>query len=138
MAYALRRNRTATATTGGDTVAGSGWSGRRRGASRTGGAAGGLMLTLSRLVRFVVGVIVLIIVAAIVLRLLGANPANTVVRHIHDWAHTLVGPFDTLFAIHKPKLAITVNWGLAALAWSVVGGMVASLLARMGAGAAAR
>jgi hypothetical protein len=136
MAYALRRNRRATAT--GSTVAGPGWRPRRGGASRSGGAAGGLLLTLARVVRFAVGVIVAIIVAAIVLRLLGANPANAVVRHIHNWGHTLVGPFNTLFSIHKPKLAITVNWGVAALVWCVVGGIVASLLTRMGAGATAR
>jgi hypothetical protein len=36
-----------------------------------------------------------------------------------------------LFKIHNAKLAIAVNWGLAALVYLIVGHFIASLLARM-------
>ena len=90
-----------------------------------------MALTLARLVRTLAGLIALVIVAAIVLFVLGANGGNDIVRAIHDAGAWLVGPFKNLFSIHKPKVAMAVNWGLAALAYLVVGHLIASLLARM-------
>jgi hypothetical protein len=71
-----------------------------------------------------------IIVAAIVLRVLDANTSNAIVSHIHDAANWLVGPFHHLFSIKNPKVSIAVNWGLAALVYLVVGGLIARLIAR--------
>ena len=90
-----------------------------------------MALALARLVRTVAGLIALLIVVAIVLFLVGANPANAVVRDIHDAAAWFVGPFKNLFSIHSAKLAMVVNWGLAAVVYVVVGGFIASLLARL-------
>jgi len=90
-----------------------------------------MALTLARLVRTLAGLIALVIVAAIVLFVLGANAGNDIVRAIHDAGAWLVGPFKNLFSIRKPKVAMAVNWGLAALAYLVVGHLIASLLARM-------
>ena len=89
---------------------------------------------LARLVRLVVGVVVLVIVVGGVLFLLSANPSNAIVSDIHDAASTLVGPFKNLFSISgHPKLTLVVNWGLAAIVYLIVGGFIASLIARMGA-----
>jgi hypothetical protein len=88
--------------------------------------------TLARLVRTLVSLIALVIVAAIVLFLVGANPSNGIVSAVHDVAAWLVGPFKNLFSIHNAKLAMVVNWGLAALVYLVVGHFIATLLARMG------
>jgi uncharacterized membrane protein YczE len=90
-----------------------------------------MALGLARLVRTLAGLIALLIVAAIVLFLLGANPSNGIVSAIHDAAAWLVGPFKNLFKIHNAKLAVAVNWGIAALVYVIVGGFIASLLARM-------
>ena len=90
-----------------------------------------MALALARLVRSIAGLIALLIVVAIVLFLVGANPANAVVRDIHDAAAWFVGPFKNLFSIHNAKLAMVINWGLAALVYVIVGGLIASLLARM-------
>ena len=90
-----------------------------------------MALALARLVRTIAGLIALLIVVAIVLFLVGANPANAVVKDIHAAAAWFVGPFKNLFSIHNAKLAMVVNWGLAALVYVVVGGLIASLLARM-------
>ena len=90
-----------------------------------------MTLGLARLVRTLAGLVALVIVAAIVLFVLGANQGNGVVSAIHDAGAWLVGPFKNLFAIHKPKVAMAVNWGLAALVYLIVGHLIASLLARM-------
>ena len=90
-----------------------------------------MALGLARIVRSLAGIMALIIVVAIVLFLVGANPSNQIVSAIHDAGAWLAGPFKNLFSIHNAKLAMAVNWGLAALAYLIVGHIIASLLARM-------
>ncbi len=102
-------------------------------AGRSRWAIGSLLLALSRLVRLAVGVVVAIIVVAIVLRLLSANPGNSVVRDFHDAGRALVGPFRNVFSLHNPKAALAVNWGIAAVVYLIVGSFIARLIARMAA-----
>jgi hypothetical protein len=90
-----------------------------------------MALTLARLVRTLAGLVALVIVVAIVLFIVGANSSNAIVSDIHDAGAWLVGPFKNLFSIHNAKVAMAVNWGLAALVYLVVGHFIASLLARM-------
>lgn len=85
------------------------------------------MLMIARLVRLVFSVIVAVIVIAIAMRLLNANPGNQVVRDVHNAANDFVGPFRNLFTIHNPKLAITVNWGIAAILISMIGELLTRL-----------
>ena len=90
-----------------------------------------MALGLARIVRSLASIIALVIVVAIVLFVVGANPSNGIVSAIHDAGAWLVGPFKNLFNIHNAKLAMAVNWGLAALVYLIVGHLIASLLARM-------
>ena len=99
-------------------------------AARGAWAVGSVMLAIARLVRLIVALAVLVIVAAIVLRLVSANPGNTIVKDLHHAGKVLVGPYKNVFTIKNPKAAIAVNWGLAALVWLIVGGLIASLIAR--------
>src|SRR5436305_885210 len=122
MAHALRRP---YRTRGG------GASRSRMAAARGASAMGSLLLALARVVRLAAWIVALVIVAAIVLRIAGANPANVIVRDIHDIGKTLVGPFHNVFSIKNPKVSIAANWGLAAVVWLVVGSVIASLLARI-------
>jgi hypothetical protein len=94
--------------------------------------AGNALVLLARLVRFVTGVLVTIIVAAILLKVLGANQGNSIVSSVTDLGRSLVGPFDGIFHLKDAKVEIAVNWGLAAFAYLVVGSFLASLLARAG------
>ena len=88
---------------------------------------------LARLVRAVAAVVVLVIVVGGVLFLLSANPSNAIVRDIHDAANWLVGPFRNLFSIGgHPKVTLVVNWGIAAIVYLVLGGLIAGLIARTG------
>jgi hypothetical protein len=59
----------------------------------------------ARLVQFVASVVVLIIVAGILLVVLKANPANSIVSEVHDWAHSLAGPFNGMFSFHSANPA---------------------------------
>lgn len=99
-------------------------------AARGAWAVGSALLALARLVRLVVGIVVAVIVVAIVLRLLSANPANSIVKDIHDVAKALVGPFKNVFSIKNAKASLAVNWGLAAVVYMIVGGLIAGLIAR--------
>jgi hypothetical protein len=102
----------------------------RRGAPRAGGSARAASL-LARVVHVLVSIIVVVIVAGILLALLKANPTNSVVSEVHDWARTLVGPFDGMFSFHNANVAIAVNWGIAAVFYLFVGGLIARLIGRI-------
>jgi hypothetical protein len=117
--------------------------GKRAGGRRTGrdtgvtatarrGVGGGFFLA-ARLVMLAVSIVVAIIVVAILLQVLDANSSNTIVKNIHDAGKTLVGPFKDLFTIKNAKVAIAVNWGLAALVYLIVGSIIARILRRIGA-----
>jgi hypothetical protein len=87
-------------------------------------------MVLARAIRTITAVAVGIIVLAVVLRLLGANQSNTIVSDIHDAGAWLVGPFANVFSVSGPKLHMALNWGLAAVVYAVVGGLLAHLAAR--------
>jgi hypothetical protein len=101
---------------------------RRGGAVAHSRGSGAVLGTLARVVRLIVGIVVLIIVAGIVLVLLKANPTNTVVSDVHDAARWLAGPFDGIFSFHKARVTLAANWGLAAAVYMIVGGLIARLL----------
>ena len=85
---------------------------------------------LARIIQLVVSVVVLIIIAGILLVVLKANPSNSIVTDVHGWARSLAGPFDGIFSFHKARVAIAVNWGIAAVVYLFVGGLIARLLGR--------
>jgi hypothetical protein len=87
-------------------------------------------MALARVIRFITGIVVAIIVVAVILRLVDANPANAVVSDIHDAGAWLVGPFANVFSVSGAKLHMALNWGLAAVVYAVVGGLLARLVAR--------
>jgi hypothetical protein len=92
------------------------------------------MIAIARLVRTVAMVVAAILVVGIILRLVGANSANSIVSDIHDAGNWLAGPFRNIFTVKNAKEAIALNWGLAAVVYLIVGHLLASLLARAGAG----
>jgi hypothetical protein len=68
-----------------------------------------------------------------VLRDVDANSANTIVKGIHEGANFFAGAFTGLirFSGH-PKRAITVDWGIALLAYLIVGSIVSRAIAGVG------
>jgi hypothetical protein len=83
---------------------------------------------LARIVQLAVSIVVAIIVAGILLVVLKANPANSIVSEIHSWARWLAGPFDGMFSLHSVNTAIAVNWGIAAVVYLFVGVVIVRLL----------
>ena len=85
---------------------------------------------LARVVQLVVSIVVAIIVAGILLVVLKANPTNSIVSEVHDWAHSLAGPFNGMFSFHSANTALAVNWGIAGVVYLIVGGLIARLIGR--------
>jgi len=88
--------------------------------------------TVARLVRLAAGIVAAIIVAGILLVVLNANPSNDIVSAIDDVARALAGPFDGMFTLNSADATIAVNWGIAAVAYLIVGALVAWLIALIG------
>jgi hypothetical protein len=128
MALALRRP---YRTDGGRSRTDGGPSRTRVAAARGAATVGSGMLLIARLVRLITSLVALVIIVAIVLKVVGANAGNVIVKDIHDVAKTLVGPFHNVFSIKNPKTSIAANWGLAAVVWLIVGSVIASLIARI-------
>jgi hypothetical protein len=104
-------------------------------AGATAGAIGAGVLALARLVMAVASLIALLIALAIVLRDVDANASNTIVKGIHEGANFFAGSFTGLIAFSgHPKRAITVDWGIALLAYLLVGSIISRLIAGIGRG----
>jgi len=88
--------------------------------------------TLARVVRLAAGIVAAIIVGGILLVVLNANQTNDVVSAIHDAARALVGPFDGMFTLDSPDATLALNWGIAALVYLVIGGLIARVVALIG------
>jgi hypothetical protein len=86
--------------------------------------------TLARAVRLATGVVVALILAGILVHVLGANTSNAIVSFFDDTARWLTQPFHGIFSPDGRDLRIAVNWGLAAVVYAIVGGLIARLLAR--------
>jgi hypothetical protein len=91
-----------------------------------------VILLAARALSFLVSLVILLILAAIALRVLDANASNSLVSAIHDGGRALVGPFHDVFQEHNPKVAIALNWGLAAFVYLIVGSFLVRTIARMG------
>jgi hypothetical protein len=90
------------------------------------------MAFLARILRIVVAAVVLVILAGIVLYVLHANRSSGIVSTVHDAGAWLVSPFADVFHPKDRNVALAVNWGLAALVYAIVGGILTALLLRAG------
>jgi hypothetical protein len=99
------------------------------------GTAGAGILALARLIMAIATVIALLIVAAILLRDLDANATNSLVKAVHNAANFFAGSFTGLFKeTGHPKRALTINWGIAAVVYLIVGAVISRLIGSVGRG----
>jgi hypothetical protein len=99
------------------------------------GTAGAGGIAIARIVMSAAWLIALLIAVAIVLRDVDANGANTIVNGVHNGANFFAGAFTGMIVFNgHPKRAITVDWGIALLAYLLVGAILASLIAGIGRG----
>ena len=106
--------------------------GRSRGSAAVGSVASGA-ITLSRLVMLVAVLIAVLIGLAIVLRDVSANTNNAIVSGIHDGANFFAGGFTGMvtFSGH-PKRALSVDWGIALVAYLIAGAIIAGVISHFG------
>jgi hypothetical protein len=108
------------------------WRPREAGAAAAVTAGRGA-LAIARLVLVTASLIALLIALAVVLRDVDANPRNTIVKGVHDGANFFAGAFTGLITFKgHPKRELTVDWGIAALVYLIVGAVLASWIARIG------
>jgi hypothetical protein len=88
------------------------------------------MWGIARIVSLITSVVVGLIVLGIVLVLLEANRDNAIVDWLVGAAGWLAEPFDNVFSMDGRKERIAVNYGLAAVVYALVGGLIARLLRR--------
>jgi hypothetical protein len=97
-----------------------------------GGVVRGVLGLIGGLVRLVTGLFAAVLVVHIVLVVLGANPANAVSGAIAAIADALTLGLRDLFVLGSPTLQVIVSYGLPALVWLAVGGVVVGLLRLLG------
>jgi uncharacterized integral membrane protein len=88
------------------------------------------MWGIARVVRVITSLVVGLLLVAILLVILEANRDNALVDWLLDAGAWLAGPFDNVFTMDNRKERVGVNYGLAALVYAVVGGLIAKLLRR--------
>ncbi|MCF7551652.1 MULTISPECIES: hypothetical protein [Pseudonocardia] len=87
---------------------------------------------LARVLNLVGMLIVAVLVVHIVLTLLDANPANFLTEFVRDLATYFNLGLDNLFLPAEPKLAVTLNYGTAAIIWLIITAVVVRLVRRIG------
>ncbi|MFC5060850.1 hypothetical protein [Actinomycetospora atypica] len=100
--------------------------------SRAGSAARGVLGLVGGVVRLVTGLFATILVVHVVLRVLGANPDNTVSQLVAAGADGLTLGLRDLFVLGDPTVQVIVSYGLPALVWLLVGAVVVGILRLLG------
>ena len=78
----------------------------------------------------IAAVIAGIIVLGIVLVLVNANQNNDIVDLILDIGRFFARPFEDLFPQADPENDILLNWGIAAVAYLIIGAIIARIVRR--------
>ena len=86
------------------------------------------MSMLASLIRLAAAVVIGLIVVAIVLVFLKADTSNGIVSWINDAGSSLSSPFHGIFDAGARKWDVLVNWGLAAVVYSVVSAVLLRLV----------
>jgi len=73
----------------------------------------------------ITGIIVGIIALGILFVLASANQNNMLVDFFLDIARWLTTPFHNLFRADDVKQSVLINWGLAAIVYAIIGGLIA-------------
>jgi hypothetical protein len=85
---------------------------------------------VARVVNLIARIAAAVLVAAILLVVLEANRSNEIVEAALDAGRFLAGPFKDVFDLSRRKVEIAVNYGIAAVVYLVVAGLIARLLRR--------
>jgi hypothetical protein len=96
---------------------------------RTGGRVASAVASI---VRWVGLIFAALLVIHVIFTVGSANPDNGIVSFVRSWADGLALGFSDLFTPSDEKLRVLVNYGIAALFWLVVSGILAKIIRRVG------
>ena len=85
---------------------------------------------IARIVNLIGRLVAAALVIAILLVVLEANRDNAVVEAVLDAGRFLAGPFKDMFDLDNRKTEVAVNYGIAAVVYLFVAGLIARLLRR--------
>jgi hypothetical protein len=112
---------------------------RRVGAAvRVGRAVQKIMNALAALARLVGSLFAVVLLVRVGLAFVAVNPHNVIVEWIVGFSDAIVLDFRDLFLPTDPRIAVAVNYGLAAVFWLVAGMVVGWALSAVGQLAAGR
>jgi hypothetical protein len=75
-------------------------------------------------------IVAAILVISILLVLVGANERNTLVDLVLDVGRFFAQPFDQLIPQDGRRQNMVINWGIGAIAYLIVGSLLARLISR--------
>ncbi|WP_328605053.1 hypothetical protein OG943_34210 [Amycolatopsis sp. NBC_00345] len=87
---------------------------------------------LASVVRWVGLIFAALLVLHVIFVVGEANAANGIVSFVRSWADGLSLGFKDLFTPSDAKLRVLVNYGIAAIFWLVVSGILTKILRRIG------
>ena len=87
---------------------------------------------LAGLVRWIGLIFAAFLVLYVIFVIGDANAANGIVSFVKGWAESVSLGFKDLFQPSDPKLSVLVNYGIAAIFWLVVSGILAKVIRRVG------
>ena len=96
------------------------------------GTGGRIASLVASIVRWVGLVFAAILVIHVIFTVGSANPENGIVSFVKSWADSLALGFSDLFTPSDGKLRVLVNYGIAAIFWLVVSGVLAKIIRRLG------
>jgi hypothetical protein len=87
--------------------------------------------TAAGLVRVLAMIICVLLALHIAFVVFSANPDNAIVRTVNTWADWFAWRFRDMFVPKDERVAVLVNYGIAAVVYLVVGRVVAGLIRRV-------
>ena len=87
---------------------------------------------LASVVRWVGLIFAALLVLHVIFVIGSANSANGIVSFVRGWADGLSLGFKDLFTPSDAKLRVLVNYGIAAIFWLIVSGILARIIRRIG------
>ena len=96
------------------------------------GTGGKVASLVASIVRWVGLIFAALLVIHVIFTVGSANPDNGIVSFVKSWADSLALGFSDLFTPSDAKLRVLVNYGIAAIFWLVVSGVLAKIIRRVG------
>jgi hypothetical protein len=93
---------------------------------------GRIASVVASIVRWIGLIFAALLVIHVIFTVGSANPDNGIVSFVKSWADSLALGFSDLFTPSDEKLRVLVNYGIAAIFWLVVSGVLAKIIRRVG------